>query len=116
MEDHFFLFLNAKLDLYINIYEEEYIDTDQLDDAIGIVENIIDNTDDRAVIDFGNKLLEMMKIAKANLYAMDADVDFVQLSEIMLRIAEELELEKATIIPYIDLLETRIQIYKSFTA
>ncbi|MBQ8943132.1 MAG: hypothetical protein IJ050_01400 [Clostridia bacterium] len=64
MEDHFFLFLNAKLDLYINIYEEEYIDTDQLDDAIGIVENIIDNTDDRAVIDFGNKLLEMMKIAK----------------------------------------------------
>ncbi len=64
MEDHFFLFLNAKLDLYINMYEEEYIDTDQLDEAISIMENIIDNTDDRAVIDFGQKLLEMLKIAK----------------------------------------------------
>ncbi len=45
-------------------YEEEYIDTDRLDDAISIIENIIENTDDRAVIDFGQKLLEMLKIAK----------------------------------------------------
>ena len=36
-----------------------------------------------------------MKIAKANLYAMDADIDFVSFSDTMLRIADELEFEKA---------------------
>ena len=64
MEDYIFLFLNAKLDIFINMYEEEIIDTDHLDDAISIIRNIIDNTDDSAVIDFSQKLLEMLKIAK----------------------------------------------------
>ena len=46
------------------MYEEEYIDTDQLDEAIDIMERILDNTDDKAVIDFSQQLLEMMKVAK----------------------------------------------------
>ena len=66
MEDRIFLFLNAKLGLLINMYEEEYIDTDQLDEAMDIVQTILDNTDDRAVADFGKKLLEMMQIAKSH--------------------------------------------------
>ena len=64
MEDYIFLILNVKLGLYINMYEEEYIDTDQLDEAIDIMERILDNTDDKAVIDFSQQLLEMMKVAK----------------------------------------------------
>ena len=64
MEDYIFNLLNAKLGLLINMYEEEYIETEQLDQAIDIMENIIDNTDDKAVIDFGRNILDMMKIAK----------------------------------------------------
>ena len=64
MEDFIFHFLNAKLGLFINMYEEEVIDTDHLDNAIGIMRDIVENTDDNAVIDFGQKLLEMLKIAK----------------------------------------------------
>ena len=64
MEDYIFLILNAKLGLYINMYEEEYINTCQLNEAIDIMEEIIDNTDDKAVIDFGQQLIEMMKVAK----------------------------------------------------
>lgn len=64
MEDYIFHILNAKLGLYINMYEEEYIDTNQLDEAIAIMEGLLDNTDDKAVIDFGHRLLEMMKVAK----------------------------------------------------
>ena len=48
------------------MYEEEIIDTYHLDDAISIMRNIIDNTDDSAVIDFIQKLLEMLEIAKAH--------------------------------------------------
>ena len=64
MEDYFFVFLNAKLELYINMYEEEYIDTDRLDEAFSIIEKIVNNTDDRAVIDFGHKMLEMLRTAE----------------------------------------------------
>ena len=65
--------------------------------------------------DNDDEMRKMMKIAKANLYAMDADIDFVSFSDTMLRIADELEFEKAAILPYINLLESRIRIYKSFT-
>lgn len=64
MEDYIFLILNAKLGLYINMYEEEYIDTDQLDEAICIMGTILNNTDDKAVISFGQKLLDMIIVAK----------------------------------------------------
>ena len=64
MEGYIFLFLNAKLDLSINMYEEEIIDTEHLDGAISVMKNIINNTDNKAVLDFGQKLLEMLKIAK----------------------------------------------------
>ncbi len=64
MEDYIFLVLNAKLGLNINMYEEEYIDTEQLNKAIKIMEEILNNTDDKAVIDFGQRLIDMMKIAK----------------------------------------------------
>jgi hypothetical protein len=37
MKDRIFLFLNAKLEMFINMYGEEIIDTDQLDDAICII-------------------------------------------------------------------------------
>ena len=64
MEDYIFNLLNVKLGLLINMYEEEYIDTEQLDQAISIMENILDNTDDKAVSDFSKRLLDMMKVAK----------------------------------------------------
>ena len=64
MEEYIFLVLNSKLGISINMYEEEYIDTNQLDDAIDIMESILNNTDDNAVIDFSQKLLEMMRMAK----------------------------------------------------
>lgn len=64
MEDYIFRSLNDKLGLCINMYEEEVIDTAKLDEAISVMENIIDNTNDSAVVDFSKKLLEMMKIAR----------------------------------------------------
>ena len=64
MEDLIFDVLNAKLDLLINMYEEEYISTEQLTMAISVVDHIIDNTDDNAVINFANLLLDMIKLAK----------------------------------------------------
>ena len=64
MEKVFFYVLNDRLGLFINMYEEEFINTDQLDEAISIVKNILNDNDDRAVTVFGQKLLEMMQTAK----------------------------------------------------
>ena len=64
MEDYFFRPLNDKFDLFINMYEEDVISAENLDSAIELVQNVLDNTDDSAVVDFGKRLLEMMGKAK----------------------------------------------------
>ena len=67
MDPYIFYILNRKLHLFINMYEEQYIDTPEtIDEAIKIMKLILRNTDDKAVIDFGKILLEMLQIAKEN--------------------------------------------------
>ena len=64
MEDYFFNVLDYKLDIIITMYEEEVIYTERLDEAMDIIRSVLDNTDDPAVKDFGNKLLDMFMTAK----------------------------------------------------
>lgn len=64
MEENFFNYLNVNLKIYINRYEEEYINQDKIDESIMIVEYIVENSKDKAVVDFGQTLLNLMKIAK----------------------------------------------------
>ena len=67
MDSYIFYILNRKLHLFINMYEEQYIDTPEMvDEAIKIMKLILRNTDDKAVIDFSKILLEMLQIAKEN--------------------------------------------------
>ena len=67
MDSYIFYILNRKLHLFINMYEEQYIDTpEMIDEAIKIMKLILRNTDDKAVIDFSKILLEMLQIAKEN--------------------------------------------------
>ena len=67
MDPYIFYILNRKLHLFINMYEEQYIDTpEMIDEAIKIMKLILRNTDDKAVIDFSKILLEMLQIAKEN--------------------------------------------------
>ena len=61
-----------------------------------------------------DEMRKMMKIAKANIHYMDSDIDFVKFTDTMMKIADELELQKSDIMPFIDQLESRIRIYKSF--
>ena len=66
-DTYIFYILNRKLHLFINMYEEQYIDTpEMIDEAIKIMKLILRNTDDKAVIDFSKILLEMLQIAKEN--------------------------------------------------
>ena len=69
MNDYIFDILNSKvnLDFFISPYEEAYIDTpEMIEEAIDAMKLILRNTDDKAVIDFGKILLEMLQIAKEN--------------------------------------------------
>ena len=69
MSPYIFNILNSKvnLDFFISPYEEAYIDTpEMIEEAIDAMKLILRNTDDKAVIDFGKILLEMLQIAKEN--------------------------------------------------
>ena len=69
MDVFIFSILNRKViqGFPIGPYEEAYIDTPEMvEEAIKTMELILRNTDDKAVIDFGKILLEMLQIAKEN--------------------------------------------------
>ena len=69
MSPYIFNILNSKvnLDFFISPYEEAYIDDpEMIEEAIDAMKLILRNTDDKAVIDFGKILLEMLQIAKEN--------------------------------------------------
>lgn len=64
MESRILDFINVECDLLINMYEEEVLENEQLDSAINIVDILVRNSDDDAVITFGKKLLDLMRLAK----------------------------------------------------
>ena len=69
MNPYIFDILNRKViqGFPIGPYEEAYIDTPEMvEEAIKTMELILRNADDKAVIDFGKILLEMLQIAKEN--------------------------------------------------
>ena len=66
MESKLFDFINVECDTLINMYEEEILDTDQLDKAINIIEVIISNNDDKTLLQFAQMLLELLNLAKRN--------------------------------------------------
>ena len=63
MEKYLFNFINAECDLLINMYEEEYIDLDQLSKAEEITKCMINNSDNREFIKLANKFLSIVKKA-----------------------------------------------------
>lgn len=64
MESKLFDFINVECGTLINMYEEEILDTDQLDKAINIIEVIISNNDDKTLLQFAQMLLELLNSAK----------------------------------------------------
>lgn len=64
MESRLFDFINVECGTLINMYEEEILDTDQVDQAIAIVNILVKNSDDLQFKQFAEKLLKLMNIAK----------------------------------------------------
>ena len=64
MEPYFFFPLNDKFDIWISMYEEEVIWTENLDEAIDLTQTLLDNIDNQAAIEFGKIMLSLMKKAK----------------------------------------------------
>ena len=61
------IYINSVKQNLVGQLENTYIDTPEMvEEAIKTMELILRNTDDKAVIDFGKILLEMLQIAKEN--------------------------------------------------
>lgn len=63
MESRLFDFLNVKMDLLINMYEEEIIENDQLPIARGIIIELQQNSDNTRFMEFSNELLRLIDVA-----------------------------------------------------
>ena len=64
MEKRLLDFINVECGLLINMYEEEVLENDQLDKGIQVVELVMNNSDDSVLLDFAQKLLELLRLAK----------------------------------------------------
>ncbi len=63
MEKYLFNFIDAECDLLINMYEEEYADSDKLPKIVEITKRMINNSDNQNFINLANKFLTIVEKA-----------------------------------------------------
>lgn len=63
IEKRLFDFINAKFGLYICMYEEEYIEYEQLKDVKELTENLIKNSGEEEFLQFANEFLKLINFA-----------------------------------------------------
>lgn len=66
LEDRLFDFINVKFDLIINMYEEEFLEHEQLEEAILLTEKLINSSDEKRFINLATEFVNLLKLAKEN--------------------------------------------------
>ncbi len=66
MEVRLFDLINAKLDILINIYEEEVIENKDVKSILELTQRLIDASDDKKFVEFATEFTELLKTAIAN--------------------------------------------------
>ncbi len=66
MEVRLFDLINAKLDILINIYEEEVIENKNVELALDLTKRLVDSSDDKRFIEFATEFMDILETAIAN--------------------------------------------------
>lgn len=72
MEVRLFDLINAKLDIFINIYEEEVIENKNLETVLELTKRLVETSDDKRFIEFATEFIDVLETA----IACNADVGF----------------------------------------
>lgn len=72
MEVRLFDLINAKLDILINIYEEEIIENKDVETVLEVTKRLVETSDDKRFIEFATEFMDLLETAIAN----RADVGF----------------------------------------
>lgn len=66
MEIRLFDLINAKLDILINIYEEEIIENKDVETVLGLTKRLVETSDDKRFIEFATEFMDLLETAIAN--------------------------------------------------
>lgn len=66
MEIRLFDLINAKLDILINIYEEEIIENKDVETVLEITKRLVETSDDKRFIEFATEFMDLLETAIAN--------------------------------------------------
>ena len=66
MEIRLFDLINAKLDILINIYEEEVIENKNVETVLELTKRLVETSDDERVIEFATEFMGILETAIAN--------------------------------------------------
>ena len=66
MEIRLFDLINAKLDILINIYEEEIIQNKDVETALKLTKRLVETSDDKRFIEFATEFMDLLETAIAN--------------------------------------------------
>ncbi|MCQ2512991.1 MAG: hypothetical protein MJ092_06380 [Lachnospiraceae bacterium] len=66
LEDRLFDFINIKLDILINMYDEEILEPDQIDEAITVTNEKISESSEERFTDLATEFLNLLIEAKNN--------------------------------------------------
>lgn len=66
MEVRLFDLINAKLDILINIYEEEIIENKDVETVLEVTKRLVETSDDKRFIEFATEFMDLLETAIAN--------------------------------------------------
>lgn len=66
MEIRLFDLINAKLDILINIYEEEIIENKDVETVLELTKRLVETSDDKRFIEFATEFMNLLETAIAN--------------------------------------------------
>ena len=66
MEIRLFDLINAKLDIFINIYEEEIIENKDVETVLELTKRLVETSDDKRFIEFATEFMDLLETAIAN--------------------------------------------------
>ena len=66
MEIRLFDLINAKLDILINIYEEEIIQNKDVETVLELTKRLVETSDDKRFIEFATEFMDLLETAIAN--------------------------------------------------
>lgn len=66
MEIRLFDLINAKLDILINIYEEEIIENKDVETVLELTKRLVETSDDKRFIEFATEFMDLLETAIAN--------------------------------------------------